>query len=1233
VIAFWLITISFIFENYWSSDSSLKAVHKKISNYLHEQESDFNQLINDSIGLKNIIDNKNSTKEVINLAEKRYFIFLYHSGNDSSENLIYWNNQKILPAQFMLYGGEKGFCKLNNGYYVWLKIEKKEIKAIALIPIQWNYYIENEYLKNDFAFDQTISNRYGVEDSIKHQNLPHLTVLSVDGFKLIDVIKKNCYQIQSQSFLVIILQIISILFLFLYLQNTTNLIISNKNSFWGIAFLISSIVAFRILIYLFPLAFNNKLVDVFNLFIYQNNGLKISLGGYFLDLILLNWIILTINKELSNNQHKIIFNQSKLKWAVLFLTAFFMLLITYLFSNIIRTIAFSQYISFDVLNFFTLNLSSLFAFICLALSTIAFFYLSKACLFIVQLNYKKSFMPLFLLTAILGLLLLSLNLSLIKNGFEIFVLIWLLIFEYLYLLIYKRINYNQKITSKLLFWIAFFSISISLILFKENNIKEIQARKQYAKTLLVKSDPANETMINSMLIGFRSDFLTKNYQRLYAASLNFTLKDSIINSNPSGYTNKYDTRIYSYNYNEMPLYNDDSTSFQTFNTILTTSSKPTSIPGLFYFDQSFNLFSYIHKKTIYDTTGNTVGFLFILATPKKQRVDAIYPELFSKGSNNAIENSPQYSIAAYNNWKILNSNNDYSFKFQLDAKNINKQEYSIIDNKNYNELWYNAGLGKVVIIVKQNNFWLEIITLFSYLFCFFLIIGAIISFFILLNNSQLIRANFIKYLKLSIRNQIYGTIILISTLSFLIIGTATILFFIKRYESNNREKLSKTIRIMEKEVVSDFFKNSTDSLITEKVKKENLELAISKISSIHGVDVNIYDLNGDLKISSLALPYNKGILSNKINPIAYYHLAALNEIQFFQKENIGKLNYISNYIPVIDERGNKYAYLNIPYFTSQNILKQEISNFLVTVINLNVFIFLIAGIISILITNRITDSFAVITEKMKRINLESQNEFIKWDRNDEIGALVLEYNKMIAKLEESANMLAQTERESAWKEMARQVAHEIKNPLTPMKLSMQFLQKSIENNNPNIIELTKNVSKTLIEQIDHLSTIANAFSQFANIGEAKKEKLNLNEMVEHVIKLNELNEDIEIRNELIAEDIYIEADKTQINRLFTNIIINAIQSVPESRQAKITISQRLQNEKILTKIMDNGSGINEEVQSKIFTPNFTTKTSGTGLGLAMCKRIVEQTNGEIWFETLIGEGTSFYIEFPLIKQS
>ena len=236
---------------------------------------------------------------------------------------------------------------------------------------------------------------------------------------------------------------------------------------------------------------------------------------------------------------------------------------------------------------------------------------------------------------------------------------------------------------------------------------------------------------------------------------------------------------------------------------------------------------------------------------------------------------------------------------------------------------------------------------------------------------------------------------------------------------------------------------------------------------------------------------------------------------------------------------------------------------------------------------------------------------------------------MVNKLGESAEALARSEREGAWREMARQVAHEIKNPLTPMKLSIQYLQKAILNNSPDVKELTAKVASTLVEQIDHLSKIAFDFSQFANIGNTQVELFDVHEVIGALRELYQRGQQVEINWDAIPEKVILRGDKTQMNRLFTNLFQNAVEACDDNEQCIIDVSEVQENGSIIVSIKDNGEGIPASMQSKIFAPNFTTKSSGTGLGLAMCKSIVEQAQGKIWFETTLGEGTTFHVELPL----
>lgn len=1225
VLAAWLLTISFVVDNYWSVNASLSKVQRELTNYIHKQEDDFAKLVNDTAAINSIRKSNLTETFLEHLIAKKYFIFFYTNDSTFHESLSCWNTQQVLPYPSLLYEKrDKGFVKLQNGYYVWNRYNLKDLKAIALIPVKWDYIIENENLENNFANDKSITANYDISPKLEKA----VAVKSINGKDLFYIREKSGHIIYRNNPVAVAFQIAAILLILLFVQLCATFFALKRPLWKAVVILLVTVFLIRIIGFYFKVPVNFRQFELFDPSIYSSSSILRSLGDVLINSLFFVWIVLFLRYHLNESRVNIKLKSPYDKWIILGIGTILITIVTYAGSYMIRSLVMDSKISFNVINFFELNLYSVIGFIVLACIAIGYYFLCQVILFFIKPFFPGSFIQLFLFLAVGGLVVMSFRVGALSGGFDIYVLLWLLLF--LYLLNNNNLNLmaSKIVSSRLVFWLFFFSVSITAIILVENRKKELSNRLHYAEILATKTDPSTQALVNTIMV-VREEFLADNFYRLQDQNLNWLLKDSLKTENIiAAFSNKYQTRIFSFNNDEKPLYNEDSTSYNDINTILTTQAKPTSTPGLYYYDEAYDMISYISKKTLRNREGGLLGYVFILISPKKQKADAISPTLFSNTNNNSIENSSLYKFAIYKNWKLVTSHNDYAFPSVIQKKDFT-QQYTFRSKKNYNELWYYAGADKMVVIVKENSLSIEASTLFSYFFCSFLIMTAVFWFINVVIKSRFNRVRFRSYWHLTIRNQIHGTIIFVSVVSFFVIGFATILFFISRYENSNREKLSRTIRIMENEVQNSLLNgwSMQDSLGVNDDKR--FEEVISKVSEIHGTDVNLYDLHGNLKVSSLSLPYVKGIVSTRMHPLAYYHLNNLKEVLYFQKENIGKLKFISNYVPVIDAAGNDYAYLSIPYFTSQANLKEEISNFLVTIINLNAFIFLLAGIVALFITNRITNSFSVIGDKMKKINLSGTNEAIEWNRDDELGELVNEYNKMVRKLEVSVQVIAKTEREGAWREMARQVAHEIKNPLTPMKLSMQFLQKSIESNAPNVKELTANVANTLVEQIDHLSQIASEFSQFANIEDSKKELIDINEVLRNVLHLYLTNDRLRITKKLLPHAVIINADKTHINRLFTNLILNAIQAVPEKDIAKIDITEYLEDHKLLIKITDNGKGIAEEIRSKIFTPNFTTKTSGTGLGLAMCKRMVEQADGQIWFETEEGVGTSFFIEFPL----
>jgi len=293
---------------------------------------------------------------------------------------------------------------------------------------------------------------------------------------------------------------------------------------------------------------------------------------------------------------------------------------------------------------------------------------------------------------------------------------------------------------------------------------------------------------------------------------------------------------------------------------------------------------------------------------------------------------------------------------------------------------------------------------------------------------------------------------------------------------------------------------------------------------------------------------------------------------------------------------------------------------------------LIAGSIAILIANSITQPISKIGEKLKQFKLGGQNEPLEWSSKDELGALIDEYNSLIQKLKDSASMLAKSEREGAWREMAKQVAHEIKNPLTPMKLSIQYLQRAYKagTSPEDLGDLIKRVTNTLIEQIDNLAAIATEFSTFAKMPQAQNEQLSVNQLVGSVYELfRERGGTMDVSINMIDKDLQVIADKNHLLRVLNNLLKNAIQAIPEDRHGIISMELRKEDNNAVIIVTDNGTGISEEKRDKVFVPNFTTKSSGTGLGLAMSKNIIESFYGSIYFETEVNVGTSFFVKLPI----
>jgi signal transduction histidine kinase len=1234
-LAIGLFLLSFITAYYFQIQPSINYQQKRLERYIQQQEREARDVIADTVLMRKLVLQTESLDQFKTIEEKRFGFFLFAETISDNQNLLFWNSQKVLPPEtdFSLKDGTY-FQHLTNGYYVVKKVTlhlegmTNNVVAYVLIPVLNQYYLETDYLMKRFVHDEEAIKKISLSES------PTSYPIVSSSKKVLFYIKRVAHtNVSITDTITLLLRICSLLFLLLYLHLVAETIVKRSRAYKGIFFLLMVLIVFRSLLYLYPGLLSLRQFELFNPLIYASNWINRSLGDLLINAIILCWIVLFAWFNIGPGDNFPSFIKGKGIYVAGTLAVFILIFSTFQLANVVQGLVANSKISFNVTDFFSLDIYTVVGLIVLALLCLSYYYLSRLLFRIIYPAFKDQQVYIYFFIALVGLLFLT-----FRSGNEIVlfhlpVLLWLIIYTWLVSQEKFLINRFSATVAGVLFWIFVFSVSLAVIILQGNKVNELRIRKGIAEKYDQLSDKSSEKLMSIAITYLDNRYLRNNFSRFFNDNESRYIRDSIISSNFTGYSNRYDTKIYVFDSSFRSVNNDDPTTYADLNTIFTLQSKPTEIKDLYYHETSFDHFTYLAKRQIRDSS-KVIGYFFMASTPRQYgNSDALYPILFRSVNRNDPENSPIYSYAIYVNNLLITSSSKYPFQTYLTNSQIPDKEFTQRDNNGFDELWYKANNTKVIVIAKKKDSLLESITLFSYLFCAFLFMVGFLQFISLLlrvaNNSR----SFSNIFQVNIRTQIHGTVIFISVLSFLIIGAATISFFITRYNRNNEDKLSRTAGIMVKEMQKPIRGNNlSDSLIiSDSSARASLQKLVNEVADIHNVDVNIYDLDGNLEVTSDEEVYKKGILSNKMHPLAYFHLNRLREVLRVQDEKVSSLSYLSIYTAVRDEKGYVTKYLNIPYFSSQLDLKQEISNFLVTIINLNAFIFLIAGVIALFITNKITQSFSVIGDKMRDITLGKMNEEIVWKRNDEIGELVKQYNIMVHELGKSADALAKSEREGAWREMARQVAHEIKNPLTPMKLSIQYLQKAINGNNTNVKELTANVANTLIEQIDHLSKIAADFSQFANIGNKKIELVDLHHIIGSLVDLYQANPRININWEKVEGSIILKADKTHMNRLFTNLMANAVDACDEREICYIQIKEERRGHSIILTITDNGEGIARETQPKIFTPNFTTKTSGTGLGLAMCKSIVEQAKGNIWFETEEGSGTSFFVQLPIIS--
>ena len=482
----------------------------------------------------------------------------------------------------------------------------------------------------------------------------------------------------------------------------------------------------------------------------------------------------------------------------------------------------------------------------------------------------------------------------------------------------------------------------------------------------------------------------------------------------------------------------------------------------------------------------------------------------------------------------------------------------------------------------------------------------------------------IRLTSISLRIRIFLSMILLVLLTSILILVVTVYQYDEQTKDYNIQRFERKEVIAKKTIELELTNKTTHAVNTDNLSKI-FQDRIYEISSINKLNITIYNLKGNLLKTSFGNAFEK-IDTTPLTDYIVSELAQNSNHRILKNKEIDGTSYQTSYSYINGPKFKRIGILELQFTQDNSEIEAELKEFIYRLSLVYLLMFLLAISFAYFLSSYITHSIKTISDKMQHTRLNERNEKIILNKaSSEIEILVDAYNNMIDQLEESAARLAKSEREQAWREMAKQVAHEIKNPLTPMRLSVQSFERKFNPDDENIKEKLKEYSQTLIQQIDVMSSIASAFSDFAKMPTQKKEKIEIISIVK--LALDIFNEK-SVKYLTKEKELYAFLDKTQLIRIVTNLVKNALQATENEENPLINVEIISKGSKIKIVVSDNGKGISEEVKDLIFEPKFTTKTSGMGLGLPMIKNIIEAYDGAISFTSNKGTGTVFTVILP-----
>jgi Signal transduction histidine kinase involved in nitrogen fixation and metabolism regulation len=1194
-----------------------------VSEQLQKSQKDFNTILADQQLINRIFAEQLTLGDVDRLTRLPYYVYAYDN------SLRFWNSNDMLTGCTSTRPEETTILTTEKGTYLkqcYSPYADKQKKLVVVYPIVTRYPFENSYLKSHFEAAEYIPLNTEIQTKKSSINYP---VVDIDDNIVFYLDFSKAFLSEwspGKPFIWIIMA--ALISSIVWLQLIT-IYYTRKRSYWvGLLITIGAVFGARALTYVFGLPFNLDSLPIFSPRLYASSSFLPSLGDLMLNALCILWLVVFMVRHTPR-----LFATIKLN--ILFrmligvICALVIVWYSFDFVTVIRSLIIDSSISFDVSHFYSISFYTLVGLSAIAVIT------GSSCLAIYFINLQLSDVITnrwlkYLLVAITGWVLILLYEGGLSHKFLYSLLLWLMVFL-AFLDIKKLTNITDLLAPPVIFWALFVCVFCTGAIQYFSRIKERETRKTFAEQVAQQRDYVTEYTFKNISQSIQGDPSLKNFFQYPSAERRRIINERFDALYLGGQLNNYDARLLLYSAKGEPLFNNDTTALATLRDEKAQAEPAMDVATLYYKPYAEDGRYYVADIPVVDTIKlDTFGYAIIDLAVKESSSETVYPELLQPSSLKPIQEDAGYSYGVYVKNKLITQTADYSLPVSVLS---NSDEQHIFYNwENSSELWHKVDKDRTVLVIRYDKPWFESITLFSYLFGIqMLVVGFIIAYRLMLAYLLMPKSSQ-RFLNLTLKKRIHFAMLAVVLFSFLFIGAVTIVYFNMQYKQSSKKNLQSTMHFIEQGMIQ-YLKEAgglaNEQAFNDQVNKQQFRYLIKTIADVQKVDINIYKTSGLLSVTSQENIYDKFLLARVIRPDAYYQLRKLNQPLVIQNERIGLLSYLSCYVPLRDDHSNVIAYINIPFFSSQKELNFQISNIVVALINLSAFIFLVSSLLSAFITTWLTRKLSVLMNRFETFSL-SKNELIEWSEDDEIGTLVGEYNKMVKKVEENAMLLAQSERESAWREMAQQVAHEIKNPLTPMKLNIQYLQQAIRSGYPNVTQLAEKVSQSLIEQIDNLSYIATEFSNFAKIPEAKPEEIVINELLQKGVELYLNEPNVEVKMIDHTSPLIIYADKSQLIRVLTNLLENAVQSIPEERPGHVLVILKEEDGYALITIHDDGEGIPDDIVDRIFQPYFTTKTSGTGLGLAMTKKIIEFWQGRIWFDTVPEKGTTFFIKLPLL---